>query len=829
MGTGTTGPTVNAVLSWDPDGPGPQQAITVVAGQFTLAGSMPVSNIAAWDGQQWLAFGDGLNGGITSLADYNGELIAAGSFTSSGGTAINRIARWDGTAWQPLAAGFDNQVYALTVFDGDLVAAGRRSGSTNSRISRWDGLAWTDIVPTLGNDALALTVFDGKLIAGGSFTAPSRIAQWDGTAWLPIGSGMNNTVQALCVHEGSLVAGGNFTTAGGLSASRIASWDGTQWQALSTGTGNTVRALSSREGILYAGGDFTSIGGTSATRVAAWNGTAWSPLRMGLDGQVNSLAFDSQDDLVAGGSFLSERSFPMLGVARWDGTRWNALASSFNQWLAKFVEWDGKLIAGGQFDSAGGTAARGIASWDGISWSPMGDQDMRGTSNLVVYDGQLLASGLFDDPSFTTEDRIAIWDGSRWRPFGGGVNGSIVTMHVYRGELYAGGGFTEIGGVAANAVARWDGTAWHALGSGITGMRMTTSLVQSMEVYNDELYVAGSFTTAGGLAAPNIARWDGTTWRQAGGGIPGWTSFQVVNDLEVFQGELYATGNALREGVEILRWDGSTWRALPTGLTGADFTGSVGGRGMAVYKDKLYVGGIFTAAGGLDTRKIARWTGDAWERVGAAGLGLTLTTPLDMVRTLHVYGGELIMGGRFSAVGTQASGNFARWTETGIPWVARQPQAVSVRVGEDVALSAVPATGYANIAFQWQRDGQDIGNGPGGASPSGGEVSGAAGMFESPTAGGTAQLLVRDAQIGDSGLYAMVLTGPCGQSQTVPVRVIVCCRADLDCDGSTDVFDFLAFQNLFAAGDLAADFDGDGVLTIFDFLAFQNLFDAGCG
>ncbi|MEQ8845890.1 MAG: GC-type dockerin domain-anchored protein [Phycisphaerales bacterium] len=54
------------------------------------------------------------------------------------------------------------------------------------------------------------------------------------------------------------------------------------------------------------------------------------------------------------------------------------------------------------------------------------------------------------------------------------------------------------------------------------------------------------------------------------------------------------------------------------------------------------------------------------------------------------------------------------------------------------------------------------------------------------------------------------------------------CPADLDGDGEPTIFDFLAFQNLFDAGDPIADFDGDGELTIFDFLAFQNEFDAGC-
>ncbi|MCW5757089.1 MAG: hypothetical protein KIT54_07635 [Phycisphaeraceae bacterium] len=54
------------------------------------------------------------------------------------------------------------------------------------------------------------------------------------------------------------------------------------------------------------------------------------------------------------------------------------------------------------------------------------------------------------------------------------------------------------------------------------------------------------------------------------------------------------------------------------------------------------------------------------------------------------------------------------------------------------------------------------------------------------------------------------------------------CRADIDGDGQLTIFDFLAFQNLFAAGDMRADFDGDGELTLFDFLAFQNEFAAGC-
>ncbi|MEQ9096622.1 MAG: VCBS repeat-containing protein [Phycisphaerales bacterium] len=55
------------------------------------------------------------------------------------------------------------------------------------------------------------------------------------------------------------------------------------------------------------------------------------------------------------------------------------------------------------------------------------------------------------------------------------------------------------------------------------------------------------------------------------------------------------------------------------------------------------------------------------------------------------------------------------------------------------------------------------------------------------------------------------------------------CRADFDGDGALTIFDFLAFQNAFDAGDPRADFDADGELTLFDFLVFLNEFQDGCG
>ncbi len=54
------------------------------------------------------------------------------------------------------------------------------------------------------------------------------------------------------------------------------------------------------------------------------------------------------------------------------------------------------------------------------------------------------------------------------------------------------------------------------------------------------------------------------------------------------------------------------------------------------------------------------------------------------------------------------------------------------------------------------------------------------------------------------------------------------CSADLDGNGTLDLFDFLAFVNLFNAGDPAADCTKDGTFDLFDFLCFVNAFNTGC-
>ncbi len=76
-----------------------------------------------------------------------------------------------------------------------------------------------------------------------------------------------------------------------------------------------------------------------------------------------------------------------------------------------------------------------------------------------------------------------------------------------------GGDLTTAGNNAANRIAKWNTTnsTWSLLGTstnnGVGGN------VYALTVIDNILYVGGSFTTAGGSTANNIAKWTGSEWK----------------------------------------------------------------------------------------------------------------------------------------------------------------------------------------------------------------------------------------------------------------------------------------------------------------------------
>jgi len=85
---------------------------------------------------------------------------------------------------------------------------------------------------------------------------------------------------------------------------------------------------------------------------------------------------------------------------------------------------------------------------------------------------------------------------------GSGMNSLVDAIAISgNGDVYAGGYFTSADGVAANSIAKWNGTEWSALGSGMSRDVFTIAISG-----NGDVYAGGAFTTAGGVAAKYIAK-----------------------------------------------------------------------------------------------------------------------------------------------------------------------------------------------------------------------------------------------------------------------------------------------------------------------------------
>jgi hypothetical protein len=582
-----------------------------VGGEFSAIGTVFAKNIAQWDGSAWSALGSGLDRWANDLTVSGTDLYVGGGFTTAGGNAANYIARWNGSAWSTLGSGLNDEVSALAVSGSDLYVGGQfttAGGNSANYITKWDGSAWSSLGSGLNNDVYALAVSGSSLYVGGKFTiaggnSANYIAKWEGSAWSSLGSGLSGDwdytdVSALAVSGSDLYVGGHFFVAGGSEANGIAKWNGSAWSALGSGlsyTNGLSLAVSGSD--LYVGGWFPSAGGTAALNIAKWNGSAWSALGSGLNDRVNALAV-SGSDLYVGGSFTTAIGNPANYITKWDGSAWSSLGSGLSSdWeytdVSALAVSGSDLYVGGNFTSTGGNAANHIAKWNGTAWTALGSGiDLYGrVSALAVSGNDLYVGGSFATAGGNPVNNIAKWDGSAWSALGsglegGGLYGGVSALAVSGRDLYVGGSFATAGGNAAKNIAKWDGSTWSALGGGLGGLN---DKVSALAVSGNDLYVGGHFATAGGNPAHNIAKWDGSAWSALGSGVG------EVFALAVIGRDLYVGGDfglwGSPPGNNIAKWDGRGWSALGSGLDNWVFD-------LVVAGTNLYVGGIFMTAGG---------------------------------------------------------------------------------------------------------------------------------------------------------------------------------------------------------------------------------------
>jgi hypothetical protein len=272
---------------------------------------------------------------------------------------------------------------------------------------------------------------------------------------------------------------------------------------------------------------------------------------------------------------------------------------------------------------------------------------------------------------------VAKWNGQTWQPGDptGSLDAEVDSLAVYDSgsgpSLYAGGYFDfELSG-AGGGIARWNGTTWvPVLGSlvgytyGVYGDVSVWSMSTLDTGHGPELYVAGGFAgdqqdVYQGVYSPGVIKWNGSQWSSVGGGLGnapqqpvGALATAVFDDGSgpaLFVGGIFTTAGGVTTG-PIAKWNGTTWSGVGAPLNGTVFS-------LAVYNDgtgpALYASGNSFGGGG-----IARWDGLFWN-------------PLPMspgANVLYAFndgiGPSLFAGDAFTSAGGNPIARVARWDGT---------------------------------------------------------------------------------------------------------------------------------------------------------------------
>lgn len=666
---------------------------------------------------------------------------------------------WDSKFGIP---GVTNTALSLVAQNGTLYEGGYSAAVlTNSALNYWDGFQWETLgtfkgsVPTV---IYSLTFFGNTLYAGGTFTnvngvAANGLAAWNGSSWSSVG--FSGVALTLAASGNNLYVGGVFTNRdnSGVVMTNVGYWDGSAWHAMGGGLGvpNTsqVYAFAFNGSFVYAGGLFANSGSVTVTNLAVWIGSAWQPVNNRVNGTIYALNY-SGGNLYAGGAFTAPDPY----LAEWNGGGWSALGTGVNGKIGAIMSLNNQLCVAGAFTQAGGIQCSNFATWNGSSWSAAGT-GLNAAAGCAYSTGtNIYVGGTFTVAGGTYVNDLASWDGSHWNPIGtpgrtNGLNFIASSLGNDGKNVYAGGQFNYAGLVNANSIARFDGQKWNALGSGL-GPASALPSVYTITTTNNNIYVGGTFSTAGGISAPDIAQWDGTNWYALGN--PGGEVFGIaVQPSGVYAvGAPYssATGNFGSPFFEV--WNGTSWTSVlvvppapengycavpfntPTlGMdaiacmgtnifVGGSFSigtfdppqGSQGilrydgtycysvGTGfnsnvvaLAVINTNLYAAGNFTNADGYAANQIAMWNGLNWTNVGGGVVGS------GTVFSLGTMGNYLFAGGSFTNMGGVAASGIAEWDGTN--WYALGSGVVYSGKGTVDAITSIGPDLYVGGTFRF--------------------------------------------------------------------------------------------------------------------------------
>src|SRR5690554_1699600 len=521
---------------------------------------------------------------------------------------------------------------------------------------------------TGANDEVYTTVLqsNGKILIGGNFTSYNGVPR-NGIARLNSDgsidnsfdpgsgvSGVSSRVEAIAITpSGSILIGGSFTTYDGTPINNIVQLypDGTIDMSFDPGTGtnNTVSVIVVKpNGKILIGGWFNSYNGTTQNRIAGLNADGSLDIFFlpgaGVTGGycISSIVQQGtglNGKIIIGGWFTTYDGVTKNNIARLnsDGSldnTFNSGTGTNDEVYSLAIQSDGKILVGGYFSTFNGSSRNGIArlNFNGDLDNSFNPGSGTGASSAVysivpLSNSKIIIAGSFITYDGDSQNSISrLYSDGSLDPFfnsGGGATRSVSLQSD--GQFVIGGDFTSYDGIGQTRVTRISAngdldTTFNPNSGGANDYVRAIGIQQ-----NNQILLAGDFTTYDGSAKNNIARinTDGSvdqSFDPPSNGISSFDQIMVITpqpdgkvliggDFTSFNGGFY---NGTRH-IARLNPDGSRDTTFNYGGIGAVGPGGSSGNisRIIVQSDgRILIGGYFEKYNGIFRNRIARLNSD---------------------------------------------------------------------------------------------------------------------------------------------------------------------------------------------------------------------------
>jgi hypothetical protein len=526
----------------------------------------------------------------------------------------------------------------------------------------------------------------------------------------------NGPVEALVrAGDGSTFIGGLFTRVGplvghGFAVTTDDADPGTGFADVSGG--DVLCSVSDGAGGWYIGGTFTSVGGIDQASLAHVDAsgeldTNFDPVVSrtdGLPGAVHALLLDDNGSLYVGGDFQrvnspgADNRANLAEVDAADGSLRTTVTTSVKGTIhaLTIVRAGGSLpkllVLGGRFSHLGGLARgnagaiklSGVGAGNPDGWNPeiVAGGDVAGaTVRGMVTTGDPAATqvvhivGSFDEAGSSIEPRShAVAFGfsasggpssvpTGWAPTLDGPAHAVATDDPSgAGDLYVVGEFTDVNGSPLASIARVSVSTGAPVAGfdpdleldGGPGVVRSITVARGLTTASNQIIVGGTFDTVDGAGRYGVAAIDDDGDVLAWDPNPSdWTRTVAVDGLSqsashgiYVGGEFTAAGpeTATRTSVAKLDAAGALEQAWDPSVTDGPFPGEV--RSLALAGGDLYLGGTFTAVDGDTRDNLAKV-----DATGPGGVDLAWAPVLDgPVNALAASATDLFVAGDFGQI-----------------------------------------------------------------------------------------------------------------------------------------------------------------------------------